>query len=124
MNPFDYYKTLSKDQRRAYAEQAGTTLNYLAVHVFRSGGQIRRPSNGLLIGLVNASDGQVSLDEAINYFLVQPVYKQLNDMGLHSLIQKGGTAPAVTPIETANVQDKKSYPQPKPELPSFGAGRV
>jgi hypothetical protein len=76
MKPNDYYKTLTRDQRIAYAAKAGTTLNYLVAHVFRGESAMRRPSNNLLIGLAVASDGAVSLDEAIDYFLVEPV-KQL-----------------------------------------------
>lgn len=81
MKPFDYYKTLSRDKRKVYAEKAGTTLNYLVVHVFRETGQTRRPSNELLVGLVAASEGNVSLDEAIDYFLVQPVKKLAAELG-------------------------------------------
>lgn len=80
MKPDNYYRSLSKSQRTSYAEKAGTTLNYLVAHVFRDKGPMRRPSNSLLIGLANASEGQVSLDEAIDYFLVAPVRKLADEM--------------------------------------------
>ena len=73
MKPDEYYQSLSKTQRNSYAIQAGTTLNYLVAHVFRNPAPMRRPSNRLLIGLARASNGNVTLDEAIDYFLVQPV---------------------------------------------------
>lgn len=75
MKPLDYYSTLNREQRHAYAEAAGTTLKYLRAHVFRMSGPTRIPSNRLIIGLVQASNGQVTLDEAIDYFLVQPIHR-------------------------------------------------
>ncbi|WMP17269.1 hypothetical protein [Thiothrix lacustris] len=75
MKPLDYYNTLRPDQRNAYAIAAGTTLKYLRAHVFRGGGPTRTPSNRLIVGLAKASNGHVTLDEAIDYFLVRPIHQ-------------------------------------------------
>lgn len=89
MKPIDYYRMLSKAQRRIYAAKAGTTLNYLVAHVFRESSPMRRPSNRLLVGLVKASDGNISIDEAIDYFLVQPVKKLVNELDQSSQVING-----------------------------------
>ena len=91
MKPNDYYKTLSKAQRRTYAAKAGTTINYLVAHVFRESRPMRRPSNSLLVGLVKASEGHISLDEAIDYFLVQPVKKLAAELEQSSQVVNGNT---------------------------------
>lgn len=74
MNPESYYRSLSKAQRIEWATQAGTTLRYVQ-SMFVAKGSRKRPRDRLIIGLVNASEGQVGLGEAIDYFLIQPVRK-------------------------------------------------
>ena len=73
MKPNTYYSSLSLDQRERYAQKAGTTLKYLKAHVFRLNGPTRTPGFDLLIKLALASDGNVSLDEALEYFYIEPV---------------------------------------------------
>ncbi len=76
MNPVDYYNNLTVGEKRSYAERAGTTLNYLRAHIFRADGKLTRTTSlQMVIRLTEASKGNVSLDEAVDYFLVQPVKK-------------------------------------------------
>lgn len=124
MKPIDYFYSLSQQERQLYARRAGCSFPHLKHNVFRKRGVLKTPRNDLLIRLVIASEGAFSIDDAVKYFFIDPLHQYMNEIGLNSLITKGGIPPTVTPIETANAQDKKSYPQPKPELPSFGAGRV
>lgn len=67
-------------EKKAYAERAGTTIRY-AQKVFAPGGVGFQLRSGLVISFAEASDGQVTLDEAIDYFLVQPVRKLAAEMG-------------------------------------------
>lgn len=73
MEPMTYYKSLTTDERKQYAARAKTTLMYLVSHIFRMKGSTRTPKPELLINLSLASEGNVSLDEAIDYFHVQPI---------------------------------------------------
>lgn len=73
MKPITYYQNLTVAQRRAYAERAGTTLMYLVSHIYRLKGSTRIPKHELLINLAIASEGEVSIDEAIDYFHVRPI---------------------------------------------------
>lgn len=50
--------------------------------MFTGNGFKKRPRDRLIVGLVEASDGAVSLDEAIDYFLVQPVLKLAAELGV------------------------------------------
>ncbi len=73
MEPITYYKSLSVAEREKYAARANTTLMYLVSHIFRNKGNTRTPKHELLVKLAFASEGQVTLDEAIDYFHVQPI---------------------------------------------------
>ncbi|MEB4590112.1 hypothetical protein VSS37_03885 [Candidatus Thiothrix sp. Deng01] len=114
MTPSDFYESLSKEERKAYAENAGTTLNYLVAHVFRASGYSRRPSNRLLVGLAMASEGKVSLDEAIDYFLVQPVKRLAAEREKESfpdrpsLSEKDGTAKKGREIKDFEVTEESA----------------
>ena len=71
---------MNREAQEAYANRAGCSIHHLVNNVYRRAGPRKLPRPELLIGLVKASDGQVSLDEAIDYFLVQPVRKLADEM--------------------------------------------
>lgn len=75
MNPFAYYQTLNKKEKENYASRSGSTFGYLNTHVFSRSGPRKRIGNELVVSFHIESEGNVSLDEAIDYFLVQPVKK-------------------------------------------------
>ena len=66
---------MNREAQEAYANRAGCSIHHLVNNVYRRAGPRKLPRPELLIGLVKASDGKVSLDEAIDYFLVAPVRK-------------------------------------------------
>lgn len=80
MKPEIFYRSLSRNQRTVWAERAGTTFRHVQ-SMFGATGFRKRPRDRLIVGLVEASDGAVSLDEAIDYFLVQPVRKLAAELG-------------------------------------------
>lgn len=72
MNIATYFRKLSDSDKKTFAAKAGTTVGYLSAHVL--GLKVRKkPKDELIIRLVAAANGNVTLDEAIDYFLVQPV---------------------------------------------------
>lgn len=75
MRPIDYFQQLDEDQKLSYAHRAGCSIHHMRLNLFVKSGVKKLPRTELLVGLVAASEGHVSLDEAIDYFLVQPVKK-------------------------------------------------
>lgn len=76
MNPVDYFASLDEEQKKNFAKRADTSLEYLRLHVLRQkGGFRKRPGDDLIVRLVKASAGKISLDDAIDYFLAEPVRK-------------------------------------------------
>lgn len=76
MKPVDYFSSLTEAQKKDFAERVGSSLAYLRLHVFRQkGGFRKRPGDDLIVRIVSASEKNITLDEAIDYFLVQPVLK-------------------------------------------------
>ncbi len=55
----DYFNGLSKDERTEFAERAGTSIGY----IWLLSGAHRRPSPGLVMRLVIASNGQIIPEE-------------------------------------------------------------
>jgi len=70
MNFRDYFMGLDKEARKAFAEKAGTSVDYLLVGFFstKDGKPRKRPGDDLLKQMVTASEGAVSLAEALDYF--------------------------------------------------------
>lgn len=75
MKPDTYFASLHYNQQPVYADKAGTTAAYLRCHIFRKKGRSRNPGFEIIVGLAEASEGQVTLEEAIQYFLVDPVLR-------------------------------------------------
>jgi len=83
MKPEEYWKSLTTREKETYAVRAGSSFNYLNKHIFKPSGRSRNPKPNLIIRLASASEGNVSLEDAINFFLVDPVKelakKELNE---------------------------------------------
>lgn len=65
----DYYETLERDGKAAYAERAGTHPEYLRIHLIpahKPPDRIPRPA--LLKSLADASGGAVTMDDVIRHF--------------------------------------------------------
>ena len=61
----DYFKSLNSSAQEIYASRAGTTANYIRVHLLA---KRRIPRPALLDGLAQASQGKVSRDEILAHF--------------------------------------------------------
>jgi hypothetical protein len=79
MNIAEYFQDLNDDQKAAFAEDAGSSVGYLSVHLL--GSKVRkRPKNDMIIRLTKAAKGVFSLQDVIDYFLVQPVLKMAAEL--------------------------------------------
>jgi hypothetical protein len=63
----DYYRSLNDNQRKQYAERAGTSKKYCDSHLMRTRPS-RIPKRDLMQGLANASNGAVSFSDVVDYF--------------------------------------------------------
>ena len=73
MRPVTYYISLSAAQRKQYAERSGCSIHSLVLYFRAEAGPKKIPRHELLINLAIASEGAVSIDEAIDYFHVRPI---------------------------------------------------
>ena len=96
MNIVKYFQTLDEAGKQAFADKVGTSVGYLRAHILSAkGGFRKRPKDELIVRLVMASEGQVSLDEAIDYFLVSPVKKLAAELAAPSLLKHRSAAVAL-----------------------------
>ena len=80
MKPVNYYTSLTTKERSQYAERSGCSIHHFH-NLFRvRGGAKKIPRPELLVNLCLASEGNVSLDEAIDYFHIQPIKALAADM--------------------------------------------
>jgi hypothetical protein len=70
MNFRDFFMGLDKEARKVFADRAGTSVDYLLVGFFstKDGKPRKRPGDDLLKQMVAASEGAVSIAEALDYF--------------------------------------------------------
>lgn len=70
MNFRDFFMGMSQPEREAYAARAGTSHKYIFVAFasVKSGKPRKVPKPDLLRALVDASDGRISMAEALEYF--------------------------------------------------------
>lgn len=97
MKPNDYFLSLTEQERDAYAVRAKCSIHHMRNNLFKQrGGSRKQPRPELLVNLAMASEGQVSLDEAIEYFLVEPVRKLAAELAAPAPVQnksRGDAAP-------------------------------
>ena len=75
MELYEYYKSLDKKEREAYAERAGTTLLYLNNHIMKPRPKgIKGASLDYMQRLARASDGKVDLSEVVDHFVARNRY--------------------------------------------------
>jgi hypothetical protein len=86
MKPIDYYISLTTEEREKYAERAGCSIHHFKLNVFRvKGGVKKTPKHELLINLALASKGNVTINEAIEYFHIQPIKALAKEMGVDDI---------------------------------------
>ena len=67
-----YFHALTLDQRAAYARRAGTSVDYIRIHlILPSGGSRKIPKKPLMGKLASESEGQVSYQEVLEHFYPQ-----------------------------------------------------
>lgn len=99
MKPIDYYISLSEQERIAYAARANCSMANMNLNLFRRKGVKKQPRFETVVRLVMASEGRISLPEAIDYFLVQPALITAQRMGC---CYESGTRLQRPPIESLN----------------------
>lgn len=64
-----YYYSLTPSEREQYAERAGTTAEYIRIHLVpRNRAPQKLPKKELMQGLADASQGRVSFQEVLAHF--------------------------------------------------------
>lgn len=113
MKPDDFFQSLTRKEKEAYAVRAGTTLRN-AYAYFAPSGIRKSPRHQLIVGFAMASDGNVSLDDSIEYFLIQPVKKLAAEREKESfpdrpsLSEKDGTAKKGREIKDFEVTEESA----------------
>jgi len=79
MHIIDYYNSLNREEKIAFAARAGTTIGYLKSHIFTKVGFRKVPGIQLLAGLANATEGNTSVEEIVEYFVTESVRKYANE---------------------------------------------
>jgi hypothetical protein len=103
MKPVDYFSSLTEEHKKAFAERSGSSLAYLRLHLFRQkGGFRKRPGDEFIVRLVEASNGGFSLQEAINYFLVEPVMRVAEERLANSQAMPAAGSGEVKRSDTVN----------------------
>ena len=80
MTPYDYYTSLNANEKFLFSERSETTAGYMQAHIFRKGGPIKRMGNELVVNIAYGSEGSVSLQESIDYFLGSPCKKLAKEL--------------------------------------------
>ncbi len=75
MKPDNYFwnELKTQEERELFCKDSGSTYKYISKHILRKKGSTRTPRKEILVGMVNASNGRISLDDAIDHFLINPV---------------------------------------------------
>ncbi len=63
-----WYRSLTKEEKQAYAERAGTTRTYIEVQLVS---RRRIPRKDLMHRLASASLGRVGFDDVVRFFLIE-----------------------------------------------------
>lgn len=99
MRPVEYFKNLSEEEKLSYAKRAGCSIHHLKLNLFhQSAGPKKRPNDELIIDLAKESKGGFTLDEAIEYFLVEPCKKKASHKNETDL---PANSPSVEPSSVA-----------------------
>lgn len=68
MNIDEYYKSLNPAGKKAFADRAGTTTNYIETHLLAPVRRRRTPRRELFNALVEASNYMVTREELFDWF--------------------------------------------------------
>ena len=64
-----YYRQLDRDARRKFAERAGTSPEYIEIHLLP---RKKMPRKNKMESLAKASRGALSYEKVVEYFLLSP----------------------------------------------------
>jgi hypothetical protein len=63
----DFYKQLDREDRKRFAERANTSCEYIEIHLLP---RRKTPRRDTMRALSDASDGAVSYEDVVRYFLL------------------------------------------------------
>jgi hypothetical protein len=64
----DFYRSLDRSDREDYAKRAGTTTNYIEIHLMASRPLRKIPRTPLMKALVDEARGACSLEDLLKHF--------------------------------------------------------
>lgn len=67
MNFADFYRQLSRDERKEFADRAATSPEYIEIHLLP---RRKTPRKATMLALAEASKGGVSYEDVVKYFLL------------------------------------------------------
>lgn len=67
MNFRDWYRALDREARKAFADRADTSPEYIEIHLLP---RRKTPRRDTMQALADASDGALSFEDMVNYFLL------------------------------------------------------
>lgn len=65
-----YYRSMSQEDRAAYAERAGTSKEYIEIHLIP---RRKVPKKQTMRALSDASEGAVTFEDVVSYFFFNDV---------------------------------------------------
>jgi hypothetical protein len=63
----DFYKQLSREERKQFADRARTSPEYIEIHLLP---RRKMPRRSTMLALASASQGEVSYEDVVRYFLL------------------------------------------------------
>lgn len=66
----DYYRSMSREDRQAFAGRAGTSTAYIEIHLLP---RRKMPKKETMLALAKASNGGLAFEDLVNYFLLHDV---------------------------------------------------
>lgn len=63
----DYYRALSREERKLFADRADTSPEYIEIHLLP---RRKTPRRDKMASLASASNGAVSYEDVVRYFLL------------------------------------------------------
>lgn len=63
----EFYRTLSREDRKQFADRADTSPEYIEIHLLP---RRKTPRKDKMIALAAASEGKVTYEDVVRYFLL------------------------------------------------------
>ena len=66
----DFYRSMNREERQAFAKRADTSTAYIEIHLLP---RRKMPKKETMQALAGASNGALSFEDLVNYFLLHDV---------------------------------------------------